>query len=363
MDPRGTAEGVVRALRKVNFQGSIFGQSIAIRLGLSESDIDALELLIDSGASTAGGLSELMGLTTGAVTRLIDRLEQAGYVRRTSDPGDRRRVVIEVVPERVATIESLLESFERATEKEVSRYSTDQLSLIADFLGRMAELTQAEAARLRTEPESDPSATGSAAEHSAPVGGLTSARLTFRANAQDLRLRSGRAGPELYRARFQGSTPQVRVRDGRVLIQYRGLPLFDWRKRSAALALNPTLPWSIDVVGGVNRVDADLREVDLRGFELTGGSERVQLDLGPAHADVPLRFVGGARTIRIERPAATPVRVVVMGGAQQLVLDGVERGRQGGMASVESAGWASAEGRYSLEVVGGSKSVTVSERR
>ena len=81
MDKRERIENVVQSLRRVNVQGSIFGQTIAIRLGLSESDIDALELLIDTGAATAGRLSEVMGLTTGAVTRGIDRLEQAGYVR------------------------------------------------------------------------------------------------------------------------------------------------------------------------------------------------------------------------------------------------------------------------------------------
>ena len=121
MDRRPGVEGVVRALRRVNFQGSIFGQSVAIRLGLSESDIDALELLIDTGAATAGKLSEVMGMTTGAVTRVIDRLEQAGYVRRTADPADRRRVIVEVVPERVATVQSLLESLERASAEEVGR--------------------------------------------------------------------------------------------------------------------------------------------------------------------------------------------------------------------------------------------------
>ena len=274
MERSDGVEKVVRALRRVNFQGSIFGQSVAIRLGLSESDIDALELLIDTGAATAGKLSEVMGLTTGAVTRVIDRLEQAGYVRRTSDPADRRRVVVEVVPERVATVQSLLESLERASAEEVHRYSAEQLALIGDFLSRMADLTQTEAARLRTPPRGDPSEPTGPAEHSAPLAGLRSARLTFRAGAQELRLRAGRSGLDLYRARFDGATPQVRVRDGRVLVQYRGLP-FDWRKRVATVGLNTSIPWTVEVVGGVSRIDADLRDVDLRGFELSGGSERL----------------------------------------------------------------------------------------
>jgi len=93
---RRDIDSVIRSLRRVNFQRSFFGQTVAIRFGLSESDVDALELLIDTGAATAGRLSDLMGLTTGAVTRVIDRLEQAGYVRRLPDLDDRRGVVVEL---------------------------------------------------------------------------------------------------------------------------------------------------------------------------------------------------------------------------------------------------------------------------
>ena len=79
---RDSIDSVIRSLRRVNLTGSLFGQTVAIRFGLTESDIEALEVLIDSGAATAGRLSDLTGLTTGAITRVIDRLEQAGYVRR-----------------------------------------------------------------------------------------------------------------------------------------------------------------------------------------------------------------------------------------------------------------------------------------
>jgi DNA-binding MarR family transcriptional regulator len=361
MDRSDGVEKVVRALRRVNFQGSIFGQSVAIRLGLSESDIDALELLIDTGAATAGRLAEGMGLTTGAITRVIDRLEQAGYVRRTSDPADRRRVVVEVVPERVATVQSLLESLERASAEEVDRYSAEQLALIGEFLSRMADLTQTEAARLRTSPEGDPSEPTGPSEHSAPLAGLAAARLTFRSGAQDLRLRAGRSPLELYRARFDGATPQVRVRDGRVLVQYRGMP-FDWRKRVATIGLNTTIPWSIELVGGASRLEADLRDVDVRKFELTGGSERIQLEFGRPVGEVPLRIVGGARSVRLERPAGVPMRLRLQGGTGQVDLDGQVLGKKGGDVSVESRGWGSATDRFALDVVGGSKSIEVVER-
>lgn len=360
MDRETAAESVVKALRRVNFQGSIFGQSVAIRLGLSESDVDALELLIDTGAATAGKLAEVMGLTTGAVTRVIDRLEQSGYVRRSTDPADRRRVVVEIVPEKIGTLESMMGSLERAAEGEVGRYSTDQIATINDFLGRMANLTQTEAARLRTTPEVDDDA-GGASEHVAPLGGLPAARLMFRAGAQDLRLRPGRVATELYRARFEGATPQVRVRDGRVLIQYRGIP-FDFRKRVAAIAMNTTIPWQVEIVGGVMRVEADLRDVDVRRFWLTGGTERVQLELGRPTGEVSVKLIGGARSIRLERPAGIPVRLRLLGGTGAVELDGQTFGKKGGEAVIESRGWADARDRISFEVTGGSKTITVLER-
>ena len=68
---RDKIDSVIRSLRRVNLQGSFFGQTVAIRFGLSESDVDALELLIDTGAATAGRLAELRGLTTGADDYLV----------------------------------------------------------------------------------------------------------------------------------------------------------------------------------------------------------------------------------------------------------------------------------------------------
>jgi DNA-binding MarR family transcriptional regulator len=97
-------DAIVRALRKIDFHGEVLGQTVAVRLGLSESDIRALEHLVDADPVTAGRLAEVLNLSTGAVTRVLDRLEQAGYVRRTTDAADRRRVVVEVVPDRLGAI-------------------------------------------------------------------------------------------------------------------------------------------------------------------------------------------------------------------------------------------------------------------
>src|SRR3954453_11829976 len=152
---RDSIDSVLRPLRRVNLQGSFLGQTVAIRFGLSESDIETLEQLIDMGASTAGKLAEVTGLTSGAVTRVIDRLEQAGFVRRVADPADRRRVIVEVVPEKIAAVQSTLNRVGSASAQEIGRYTDAQLALITAFLTRMEQITRDEAPNLREAPASD----------------------------------------------------------------------------------------------------------------------------------------------------------------------------------------------------------------
>jgi DNA-binding MarR family transcriptional regulator len=354
---RDDIDHVLRSLRRVNLQGSFFGQTVAIRFGLSESDIETLEALIEMGASTAGRLAELTGLTSGAVTRVIDRLEQSGYVRRVPDPADRRRVIVEVVPEKVAAVQSTLNRVGSAGAKEIGRYTEDQLALISDFLTRMEQITRDEATNLREHVE-DPAAGSQSSEHSAPIGGLRSAKLYIRSGLSEVRLRPGAVPSELYRAEFQGTTPQVRLRDGRVIVQYRGIP-FDWRKRKASLSLNTTIPWTIEIVGGVGRIEADLREVELTRFELAGGTERIQLELGAPQREATVRIIGGANTIRIERPAIVPVRLSVVGGSGGVELDGMKLGEKGGKTTIETPGWRKTTNRYDIEIVGGSKAIEV----
>jgi DNA-binding MarR family transcriptional regulator len=358
---RDNIDSVIRSLRRVNLQGSFFGQTVAIRFGLSESDIETLEALIDVGASTAGRLSELTGLTSGAVTRVIDRLEQSGYVRRVPDPADRRRVIVEVVPEKVTAIQSTLGRIGQASADEIGRYSDAQLTLINDFLTKMEQITRDEATTLREHPE-ERAASDRSSEHSAPLGGLTSARLQIRSGLSEVRLRAGKAPAELYRAEFLGTTPQVRLRDGRVLVQYRGIP-FDWRKRKATIGLNTSIPWTIEIVGGVQRIEADLREVDVSKFDLTGGVERIQLELGTPRRESGVRVIGGASAIRIERPATVPVRLTVVGGSGQVDLDGTRIDQKSGQISIATTGWDATKARYNVEIVGGSKSVEVVARR
>src|SRR6476620_3955370 len=81
--------------RKSSTATIMYQLAIADRLNLSLTDLVAGEIVSRTGAITAGELAELSGLTTGAITGVVDRLEKGGFVRRVNDPNDRRRVMLE----------------------------------------------------------------------------------------------------------------------------------------------------------------------------------------------------------------------------------------------------------------------------
>src|SRR4051794_27101574 len=86
------------AVRRSSAQGVIFGQTVANVAGISGSDLECLDFLNLEGRVTAGRLAEVTGLTTGAITGVVDRLEKAGLARRERDAADRRKVFIVTVP-------------------------------------------------------------------------------------------------------------------------------------------------------------------------------------------------------------------------------------------------------------------------
>jgi hypothetical protein len=92
---------------------------------------------------------------------------------------------------------------------------------------------------------------------------------------------------------------------------------------------------------------------------LTGRTERIQLELGQPGGKVPIEIVGGARTIRIERPKMAPIRLQVAGGTGRVEVDGQVLGRRGGEWTVESASWTGRGDRYRVAMVGGSKSIEI----
>jgi DNA-binding MarR family transcriptional regulator len=355
---RNEIDSVIRSLRRVNLQGSFFGQTVAIRFGLSESDVEALSVLLDSGAATAGRLSELMGLTSGAVTRVIDRLEQAGYVKRVPDPADRRRVVVELIPEKMAAVQATMDQFGEKSASEMGRYSDAELAVIDDFLTRMAAVTRDEANALRDTPDRE---AGAQSQYAAPIGGLDRARLLFKSGASEFLIRGSTDFEDLYRATFDGPVPQVRLRDGIVTIQYKGRLQWDWRDRRADVSLNATVPWDIEVVGGSSKLQGKLSSVDLRSFELNGGVDQLRLTLGRPTGVVPIRLIGGANHVRFERPTGVPIQLQISGAAGRIEFDHQKLGGTAGPSVLESPGAGSASDRFVIEVTGAASRIAVVE--
>jgi DNA-binding MarR family transcriptional regulator len=128
----------------------LFHQAIADRLGMNVTDHKCAGILLREGALTAGELAQYTGLTTGAITGVIDRLEKAGFVRRTKDANDRRRVIIEPVVKRMERVISpLFESMARAAKELCANYSTEELAVIRDFSVRSRQLAMEETRKLR----------------------------------------------------------------------------------------------------------------------------------------------------------------------------------------------------------------------
>jgi len=136
----------------------LFHQAIADRLEVSATDMKCYSILRQTGPITAGELAQRTGLTTGAITGVIDRLERADLVRRARDAHDRRRVVLELIrnPERERTIARLYEPLGRGIADLVAQYSAAEQKTIFDFLTGAITVLEAETRNLRQgEPPGD----------------------------------------------------------------------------------------------------------------------------------------------------------------------------------------------------------------
>jgi DNA-binding MarR family transcriptional regulator len=141
-----------QALRDVSGTGVLFSQAAAERLGLNSTDLECLGV-IASGPATAGELAQATGLTTGAITGVIDRLERAGYARREPDRIDRRKVRVRAQAEALQKAAPIFEPMRRASAEVLSRYGDAELALILDFLTRAQTASVKVVAALRKLPK------------------------------------------------------------------------------------------------------------------------------------------------------------------------------------------------------------------
>lgn len=129
---------------------ALFNQAVADRLRLHPTDLQCLNLLsLEAAPVTTGRIAELTGLTTGSATRLVDRLERAGYVTRTRDTVDRRRVLVATVPERMAEFGEFWQQLNGGWAAMFETYDNDEVALLITHMQRTVELSAVQIAGLR----------------------------------------------------------------------------------------------------------------------------------------------------------------------------------------------------------------------
>jgi DNA-binding MarR family transcriptional regulator len=146
-------QAIVVKFREMSTQTIMFHQTVADILGLHITDHKSLDIIYRFGAMPAGKLGELTGLTTGGVTGIIDRLEEAGYVRRTNDPKDRRRTIVEPTGNKKLErkIEGIFIPLHERMHKLLSSYSDIELAFVLDAMTEFLKLTRNESEKLRSQ--------------------------------------------------------------------------------------------------------------------------------------------------------------------------------------------------------------------
>lgn len=124
---------LTHAVRLFIAGSSLFSQRVADKLGLHPTDMQFLNLLELLGPMTPGVLAQCSGLSSGGVTVVLDRLEKAGYVRRSSNPTDRRSVLVNVVTARQKRVTTNYDSVQKQFEGVLSGFSEQELETVLKF--------------------------------------------------------------------------------------------------------------------------------------------------------------------------------------------------------------------------------------
>ncbi|MFE7777377.1 MarR family winged helix-turn-helix transcriptional regulator [Streptomyces sp. NPDC057445] len=127
-----------------------FHTAVAAKQGLGPTETKSLDLLQRHGPLTAKDLAERSGLAPASVTGLVDRLEAKGYVRRVKHPTDKRRVLVESRPEKLAELAPLFDDWAREVAELYEEFTTDELAVVARFLEGSNERQRAATQRLHT---------------------------------------------------------------------------------------------------------------------------------------------------------------------------------------------------------------------
>jgi DNA-binding MarR family transcriptional regulator len=365
---RALVDEVTLELAELQAATDAVDEAVAERLTINRTDLACLTSLYRRGAMSAGQLADESGLTPGAITTALDRLERADYAQRTRDEVDRRRVLVELTARARQAAADLYAPVLEAGRVGYERYSLEELRLLRDFLRRAQRIQAEHVAYLRTSaPAAGPTKDAEAADQGAQAttgglapGSVKKGRLEFRRGAARVTLSADPTMRELYRAQSEGAPPDIHVDGGTVSVEYqRRFRAFDWRRAAVHITLNGSIPWTIEVRGGLVQMEADLSRLELRSFDMTGGAANIDVTLPRPKGTVPVRLAGGAAGIAFHRPAGVPVGARLTGGAAKLQFDRQHLGAFGGLTRLETPGFEIAADRYDIRITGGASTVTI----
>jgi DNA-binding MarR family transcriptional regulator len=123
-----------QAMQRSTMWTVLLHHTVASKAGINVTDAQCINLLSLDGPMTPGQLAQSMGITTGgAITAVVDRLEKAGFVKRTRDADDRRKVIVELIPDSLDRISGYFEPIAESTMERFSSYTDEQLHFLLDF--------------------------------------------------------------------------------------------------------------------------------------------------------------------------------------------------------------------------------------
>lgn len=147
---RQLTDGLIASIKKETRAATLFVHTISEITGMHPTDIKCLDFLSEVSSATAGDLAKITGLTTGAITAVIDRLVNAGFVKREADPGDRRKTTVRLIEGTPSKIELVHDFFKNQIPFLLSNYTTNEIKLITDWNTKIASLFQDKIKKIKT---------------------------------------------------------------------------------------------------------------------------------------------------------------------------------------------------------------------
>jgi DNA-binding MarR family transcriptional regulator len=150
------AQDLYETLRKISAELVLVSDETARRVGLHPTDLQCVSVLELLGPTTASMLAGRIGLTTGAMTAVIDRLEAAGFVQRERPAGDRRRVLVRAIPARMKAVSALYRPLRRRLAGINASFSDAELATVLAHLQKTLEACAQHVNRLRAKSRARP---------------------------------------------------------------------------------------------------------------------------------------------------------------------------------------------------------------